>query len=313
MTTEIVNTETGEILAPIDRVEAERLTTRIRLRLDTIADNYVAVMPLIREAIDRQAWSVLGYSGVSEYVSECFGDALAQLPPNVRREVVAELAASGMSSRAIAPVVAVSDRMVRKDLAAVHSGGNQVPTSPEPTFISATDALAEINGTSQDAPETPLAENGISEPAEATDAEGPEPAPSLSQVITGEAAGEVPAADDPSGAIQPERGVDPTSPPAPSNVIGIDGKTYKRPTPSPKPQRSGEQQNAEENSRTLASSLIFLLAFQHPAQRDTARIEWEAGRSAVAPTNRDYVTPDRMRQAAEGLALLADEWENTHE
>ena len=34
-----------------------------------------------------------------------------------------------MSTRAIAPVVGVSDRMVRKDVAATRSGGNPVPTS----------------------------------------------------------------------------------------------------------------------------------------------------------------------------------------
>lgn len=101
----------------------------------------------------------------------------------------------------------------------------------------------------------------------------------------------------------------PVSPPG--KVVGLDGKPFV-PTPTPKPERSGEQQNAEENSRTFASSLIFLLAFQHPAQRDNARVEWEIGRQAVSPTNRDYVTPDRMRTAARGLLDLADEWENTY-
>ena len=108
--------------------------------------------------------------------------------------------------------------------------------------------------------------------------------------------------------------------PAPASVTRLaDHRPTPAPSPAPslapapKPVRSGEQQNAEENSRTLASSLIFLLAFQHPTQRDTARIEWETGSEAVAPTTRGYVTPDRMRQAAEGLRLLADEWESTHE
>ena len=112
----------------------------------------------------------------------------------------------------------------------------------------------------------------------------------------------------------------PVPAPAPASVTRLaDHRPTPAPSPAPslapapKPVRSGEQQNAEENSRTLASSLIFLLAFQHPTQRDTARIEWETGSEAVAPTTRGYVTPDRMRQAAEGLRLLADEWESTHE
>ena len=125
----LINTATGEIVEPIARAEAERLTTRIRLRLDTIADNYVAVMPLIREAIERGAWSVLGYSGVSEYVSSCFGDALTHLGVEVRREVVRELTAAGMSTRAIAPVVGVDPKTVRNDQ---RSGGEMSPPDPEP-------------------------------------------------------------------------------------------------------------------------------------------------------------------------------------
>lgn len=56
----LVNTETGELIEPLTEGDAERLSTRIRLRLDTIADNYVAVMPLIREAITRDAHLALG-------------------------------------------------------------------------------------------------------------------------------------------------------------------------------------------------------------------------------------------------------------
>lgn len=111
----LLNVETGELVEPLTRVDAERLTTRIRLRLDTIADNYAAVMPLIREAIERQAYAALGYTGVSQYVSECFGDALSQLGVEVRREVVRELTEAGMSTRAIAPVVGVSHMTVKAD------------------------------------------------------------------------------------------------------------------------------------------------------------------------------------------------------
>ena len=72
----------------------------------------------------------------------------------------------------------------------------------------------------------------------------------------------------------------PVPAPAPASVTRLaDHRPTPAPSPAPslapapKPVRSGEQQNAEENSRTLASSLIFLLAFQHPTQRDTARID----------------------------------------
>ena len=46
-----INYETGEVVE-FDRGAAERRAERITLRLDAIADNYRAVLPMIREAID---------------------------------------------------------------------------------------------------------------------------------------------------------------------------------------------------------------------------------------------------------------------
>lgn len=112
----VVNTETGEILDPS---AAERRAERIRLRLDTIADNYQAVLPLIREAIEKRDDLALGYRSVGDYVSDRFGGALNNLGIEVRREVVRELTDAGMSTRAIAPVVGVSNFTVSKDQAAV--------------------------------------------------------------------------------------------------------------------------------------------------------------------------------------------------
>jgi hypothetical protein len=58
--TELINTETGVVVKAMTKPEAERITTRIQLKLDTIADNYEAVMPMIREAIEREAHQALG-------------------------------------------------------------------------------------------------------------------------------------------------------------------------------------------------------------------------------------------------------------
>lgn len=111
----LVNTETGELVEPLTEGDAERLSSRISLRLDTIADNYTAVLPLIREAIERQAHVALGYRSPGEYAADRFGDALSKLGPEMRQAVVRELADLGMSTRAIAPVVGVSQKTVVKD------------------------------------------------------------------------------------------------------------------------------------------------------------------------------------------------------
>lgn len=101
----------------LTRAEAERLATRIDLRLGVIADNYAAVMPLIREAITRNAYVALGYNSHSSFISDRFGDTLSKLAVEIRREVSRELSAAGMSTRAIAPVVGISREQVRRDTA----------------------------------------------------------------------------------------------------------------------------------------------------------------------------------------------------
>lgn len=131
-----VNTETGEIL---DSAAAERRAERISLRLDTIADNYAAVMPMIRDAIEKRDDLALGYRSPGEYVADRFGGSLQRLGMEVRRAVVGELTAAGLSTRAIAPVVGVSNKTVHQDLQVLPE------VTPEPEFISATEALAEMN------------------------------------------------------------------------------------------------------------------------------------------------------------------------
>jgi hypothetical protein len=124
----VVNMHTGEIV-DLDRAAAERRAERITLRLDAIADNYRAVMPMIREAIEKRDDMALGYRSPGDYVSDRFGQSLAGLGIEVRRAVVGELTAAGLSTRAIAPVVGVTRQMVSKDIAA---GGNRVATSQNP-------------------------------------------------------------------------------------------------------------------------------------------------------------------------------------
>lgn len=126
----LVDTETGEIVA-LDPGAAERRAMKISLRLDTIADNYDAVMPMIREAISLRDDVALGYRSPGDYVRDRFGNALSRLGVEVRREVVRELTEAGLSTRAIAPVVGVSKSQVATDREQVSSTGH-LPERPEP-------------------------------------------------------------------------------------------------------------------------------------------------------------------------------------
>lgn len=139
---EVVNIATGE-LVDLDAAAAERRAERISLRLDAIADNYRAVLPMIREAIEKRDDLALGYRSPGDYVSDRFGQALAGLGIEVRRAVVGELTAAGLSTRAIAPVVGVHFDTVARDARVVDTTPDDdwpeddlpTPTTfdPEPT------------------------------------------------------------------------------------------------------------------------------------------------------------------------------------
>ncbi len=187
-----VDTVTGEILE-LDRAAAERRAERIRFRLDAIADNYTAVMPMIRESIEKRDDLALGYASVGAYVADRFGGALQQLGVEVRREVVRELTVAGMSTRAIAPVVGVNNATVHRDLSRVASA----------------------------TPQTPVASAAGASPAE------PETTTKVAPSEEGAAARAhvAPTVDD--TAATPQAGV--TARPA---VVGLDGKTYSRTAPT---------------------------------------------------------------------------------
>lgn len=289
----VVNTETGEIIDWIDADEARDITAQAQTEFRSAADHFDRAWSLVEQAVQAGAHIALGYRSPGDYLATEFDGVLSGLDVASRRVAVRELATYGLSTRAIAPVVGASHMTVQRDR----------ETAPV---------------TSVTPPQTPAPEEGEASARDTTSAPADAPAGDPTEDVTTVAPNVDEAASDSApgtdGAdVRPDEPCRPAPTTTLATVTGIDGKTYTRPTPVPKPQRSGEQQNAEENSRTLASSLIFLLAFQHPNQRDAARDQWVVGSDAVSPTNRDYVTPNRMRQAADGLARLADEWESTNE
>lgn len=128
MTVELVNAETGEVVDSLTEPEARRLTERIRVALDRVSTAWADLAERITEAYQRRADLALGYRSWAEY-------AEAELKPSgaiaaeVRRELVAMLSAQGMGSRSIAPVVGITDRGVRKAIAA--QVGTEFPPDPE--------------------------------------------------------------------------------------------------------------------------------------------------------------------------------------
>lgn len=156
----VVNYATGELL---DTAAAERRAERITLRLDAIADNYAAVMPMIREAIEKRDDMALGYRSPGEYVSDRFGGSLQRLGVDVRRAVVGELTAAGLSTRAIAPVVGVTQKTVVKDMQSLRAqvipevSPAETPEPGEASTASTTIGGSDERGAAIEQPVVPLA------------------------------------------------------------------------------------------------------------------------------------------------------------
>ena len=112
----LVDTTTGELIETLSESEARRLTDRIRLMGESVADQLDKMADLIDQARVGSAWLALGYRSWPEYVAEEFVGILPRLNREPRQEFVRELAARGMSTRAIAPVVGVSNKTVSVDL-----------------------------------------------------------------------------------------------------------------------------------------------------------------------------------------------------
>ena len=189
---------TGEV-AHLTEAEARRLTERIRTALDRVSSAWADLAERITEAYQRRADLALGYGSWAEY-------AAAELKPSegiaadVRRQLVGVLSAEGMSTRAIAPVVGVSDATAWRDSQVLH---DEAP-APEPA---APERIDPVTGEAVPAP--------TFKPMDVTD-------------WTDEELERLEAAD----ALTIETWEATTIPaPEPRKVTGLDGKTYTRPEP----------------------------------------------------------------------------------
>lgn len=110
--------------------EARRLTERIRLTAATFAESKAKLIGLVEEAKQGGAHFALGYASWTDYLSDVLGEEPLRLARDERREVVSMLAAEGMSTRAIAPIVGAAEATVRRDIS---GASNDAPAPREIT------------------------------------------------------------------------------------------------------------------------------------------------------------------------------------
>lgn len=96
--------------------EAERLTDQIKFTIESIDNGLFKLRNLLEEAQQSNVWQMLGFSSWTAYLASLFEGRPMRLPREQRQELVGYLSGEGMSSRAIATVVAVDQKTVVNDI-----------------------------------------------------------------------------------------------------------------------------------------------------------------------------------------------------
>ncbi|MGI8716933.1 MAG: hypothetical protein ACR2JN_03795, partial [Lapillicoccus sp.] len=111
----------------VPRSDAQRRCQQIQLLLESMTRQKEKILFLVTEAKEHDDRLVLAYPSWPAYVSAEFAAALTELTRDDRRWFAFALSETGMSSRAIAPIVGVTDRQVRRDVDQVAQVGQDVP------------------------------------------------------------------------------------------------------------------------------------------------------------------------------------------
>jgi hypothetical protein len=98
--------------------EAQDRADRIRAGFSKVADWWRDVI----KAYGARDWESLGYTSWDAYLAGEYGEHQIRIDPRDRQDVVTAMAATGMSTRAIAPALGVGKSTVDRDLAGVPSG-----------------------------------------------------------------------------------------------------------------------------------------------------------------------------------------------
>jgi hypothetical protein len=199
---------TVESIPFLSKSDARRLTQRIGLLLDAASGALDKLADAIRDARDGRADLALGYESWAEYAAAEFAPHTAGLTTAIRRELVSSLSVEvdgspALSTRQIAPAVGVSHMAVQRDRDA---GVTERYTSPDPRPAPPTYQPLDVTGW---------------EDAEISDQQA------LDYETEELYRGDLAAWQE----RHPE--VETTPAPRPA-ILGLDGKTYTRPEPTPR-------------------------------------------------------------------------------
>jgi transposase-like protein len=121
-----VRLPTGTVTVTID--EARSLDTSLRSEARAIARSMIELKSLIEAARERQIHSLLGFTSWTAYIADVVGEEMDVLPRDDRQQIVALMSGEGMSQRAIAEALNVSQSTIRDDVSRNYSPGTGTVT-----------------------------------------------------------------------------------------------------------------------------------------------------------------------------------------
>lgn len=148
----VVNHETGEIVETIGADEARRLTTEAQNEFRSGAAHTARAWELVEEAVMGGGHIDLGYRSPGDYLQAEFDGVLAGFNIAERRLAVRTMTSWGLSTRAIAKPLGVSNKTVHADLNSGVTPGNTLQT-PEPVEDGEADAGSGQTPQGEDAPD----------------------------------------------------------------------------------------------------------------------------------------------------------------
>ena len=244
--------------------DARRVTERIRLQATNVRDGLEKLQQHVDEARDGKAWEVLGYKSWTAYLADVMGDEPLRLSRDERREVVELLAGEGMSIRGIANITGASVGTVHNDQVfnSEHLAGEGMPTR----------AIASAAGISDGTVRNDI-QAGAQFYAPMVHA-SPDPETQPVQFV--------PSASSPNStdAVMAPQHLDLRHEDAgvgitPTQVTGMDGKTYPRTSPDMKPRR-------HPLPRAFNSALLNVERTAKSLHRFIEDDRWPANKNQVA-------------------------------
>jgi len=182
---------------------ADRRRQRIKLLLETMIQNRGKVLDLITEASENHDHIALGFKSWADYVRTEYAGLLTRLTVEDRRETVLILSRTGLSTRAIAPIVGTNQSTIARDLQAGDAYASPADEQEIPQYARSQEAFVEHFGMRPDEADALISSGLVTNRKEFDE---------IADKIR----------DDPT----PER-----------TVTGLDGKAYPRPAAPSKPKR----------------------------------------------------------------------------